>query len=654
MKHSPGGRELLAALLLFVVVGFGFCFPVGAVLKADDYPAIAWASDWGHVLHDFVGPQYDLSFFHFWRPWITASLALDHSLFGVDAAGFLAMNVLAFVLSVLCLWFLLRLLVPRQPAFAWMVAGLWLLHPAPVVSLDWVVGRVDTHAVLAMLVTMLLHLAHRRGAARWPVVLGLIWSFGSKESAIGLPFVLLGLDLLDPHPSLARGPRLQGRTLPGICHLLALPLFFLWRYFVLGEALGGYGFLRQQSFEPLAILAGLRQSLGQALLPGLPNPVRDGGVALLLVFVLFWSLRRPRAWGQAVGHQSFAWHRGLAVVLISAGIWGPLAQLLPSMRDSGQQRYAYAACLWSLMAWAGLVLALSSLGRAERFASAGLATGADSADQRPVPVLRSAVLLLLAGLPLLLLLPERAREVTKLARHDRFCRAMVTAVDEVVQRSQLTSQEAVAGSMVVVAGDAEAANQPQRFLWGFGALHAPPFRKQRVEVVTLRPLSSAATVVPVALASRGLSSYVEVHGESLHVQPATPGMRLWAKPVGFDGVLRKKHVAALGQVDCELGFACDPALRQVAVLTSTGSALLPVQVQDGVLRLRNLLLQNLSWAQGPQSPLPLIYMLLNPMDLAPQSPVFVLWEEHEGESTRIRIGRLFASKEFTKRMIREL
>lgn len=621
-------RERLAAFFVFVLVGSYFCFARDAVFKADDYPTILYASDWGRVFADYFGSQYGLSFFVFWRPAITTSLAIDHALFGDFAAGYYAMNAVAFALSVFVLWAILRALWPERPAFAWAAALLWILHPAPVVSVHWVVGRVDTHSVLPMLLTCWLHLRYRRARAkRWLVALCMLWALASKESAIGLPLMLVGLDLLDRHPSLPGGPAFAGRGVPALVYLLALPLFFVWRKLVLGQALGGYGFLAGEALDPYAIFDGLRQSLGQSLVPGLGDGLRDALVLALVASVGIWALAsRVRRRARVVG-----------VLVLSAGIWAPLAQLLPSMRDPAQQRYAYFACLWALLAWSA-------------FACAGAARVAPSSRS-----LRVVSGLLVALLPLVLLVPERGRELSKMRAHDSFCRSLTGAVDDAVARAKskhvVDAGERCVLDPIVVGGDAEAANHPQRFLWGLTDVHRPPFRSFRVELVSLRSLAPYASPVPSADASAASCAWVEIDDAgSSSARDGGGQAPVEARWLDFDGRLDVEDWKRLVDPSSALGFEVDGDVDVVDVLTSVGSARMRVPVRSGRLSLRDLLLSNVAWKTGDASAVPLIHLILNPLDLAPTSPVYLRWRDARGE---VR-ARFSATRAFTRTAIAEL
>ncbi len=621
MRDAPRSGERLAAFLLFFVVASLSLALVHVdgrpSFKADDFPTIAYASSWRNVAADIYGPQYGLDFFAFWRPLITTSLAVDQRLFGLEPLGFLVMNGCAFALSAFLLWTLLRLLVPERPSFAWTSATLWLLHPSPVVSLSWVVGRVDTHSVLFILLAAVLHLRHRRGAAAWPVVVAVVAALATKESAIGLPFFLVGIDLLDRHATLARGIVVFGRAVPGLVHVLVtLPLYFLVRYVLLGDVLGGYGFLRAQGLDAFAVFDGLRQTLGLSIVPGLPRGMRDLVVIGLLVFVGLFALFGPGA------KRGLRARRAVGVVVLSAGVFAPLAQLLPSMRDPSQQRYAYFASLWALTAWTGFVTFICGRGRGLR-----------------------RVGIVVALLPLVLLLPERFHEMRRMSRHDAFVRSVQTAVDGVA------ASLPAGPSSVVIAGAAERANHPQRLLWGLGSMHAQPFREDNVAVVSLRKLVPFASEVDAALAAAGLGSYVVIGSdERATIEPAVSLRRSEARRRGFDVELVADDWARLVAGSEAIGFEAADDVREVAVLTTVGSARLRVQPRDGVLLLRELFGANLAWELPGSSATPLLYLLPNPLDLDPLVPIDFVWREGE----EVKVGRLRCARSFTKRVIREL
>ena len=238
---GPRGSSWLW-LIPLLVFGSVLHWPGGADFKADDYGIIRYVQDFDHVLADFVGPQYDLEFFRFWRPFITLSFWLDFQLFGTEPFGYFAMNCVALLIAAVLLFALLGSLWPGRgtSTFAAIVVLLWLCHPATGTALRcWAAGRVDTHYVPPLLLALLLHVRHRRGSPQWPVWIAAMVAIGSKESALGFPLLALAIDCLDPTPSTRTAPRFFGRAFPGAWYLLLLPLCFLLRFVFLGTVIGG-------------------------------------------------------------------------------------------------------------------------------------------------------------------------------------------------------------------------------------------------------------------------------------------------------------------------------------------------------------------------------------------------------------------------------
>lgn len=583
---------------IFLLIAWGLAFQAVAVLlfatfQADDYPAIAYASDWSHVAHDFVGSQYDLHFFLFYRPLITLSLAVDHLLFGVNPVGFLAMNCLAAILSGLLLHGLLKRLVPDR-SHAWVVLALpmiWLAHPVLRLSTSWVVGRVDTHVVFWILLALWLHLARRRGGAAWPVWLALVCAFMTKEYALGAPLLLLGLDLLDPVLVEDKGRRYAGRRLLALPTLLLIPAFLLWRRLVLGAALGGYGFLEGQSLEPLGILEGIWSTLGSSVLPVGPIWFRSILVVMTIALVLLWILRGSE--GRTA--------RLVGVLLISAGLFGPLAPLLLSMRDPGQQRYAYLAVLWP---WT--ILGLASLG--------------------PGPRARLAQVALMAA-GLLLIYTGNSRAMRALWNNDDFVRSVVATLEDADGAMRDPR------SPLLLAGDAELAFRPERFLWGLGSVLKPPFRPSGREVLSLRRLHPLAQKVDSAWFGPQLRGLVPIDAKGAvphpeqHWGPASPpGL---VAPLGFDGRLEPATVGELER-GARYGWpAGDGYGGQLAVCTGFGSFLQPISAKGGRILLADLLLANVSFGTSGATNLALD-LLWNGFDLAKQSPISLYWKNAEG------------------------
>jgi hypothetical protein len=285
--HAPGSWTLaaLAACVCALALSSG---TLHAPLVSEDSAALGYVLRHGPWA-DLWQAQYDLRTVRFWRPWVTASLGLQQQWTGVDPLFLRGFNWLCHGASAALVVAVAR--AARWPLAAGLFAGLWAAtFPYQGGTVTWVVGRVDSQVLPALLGTVW---AALRGRPGWAAV-GTVLALGTKESGVVAPFVAACLCLArgDSWRSLVRnlGPA-----------TLALAGALAWRAWAIGDLVGGYA--TGPGAEPAPIqgerlLAGFA-SLGAALAPSL-----GGGAALLVLAVLRGSLaRRPLVWvlGAAAG-----------------------------------------------------------------------------------------------------------------------------------------------------------------------------------------------------------------------------------------------------------------------------------------------------------------------------------------------------------------
>lgn len=132
-----------------------------------------------------------------WHPLTSFSLMLDAEIFGLNAGGYHAVNVLLHTIAVLLLFLALRTMTGAMWRSA-LVAALFAIHPLRAESVVWISERKD---VLSGVFFMLGLLAYTRYARRPPrlgsyllvtgtLTLGLL----SKAMLVTFPFLLLVLD----------------------------------------------------------------------------------------------------------------------------------------------------------------------------------------------------------------------------------------------------------------------------------------------------------------------------------------------------------------------------------------------------------------------------------------------------------------------------
>ena len=131
-----------------------------------------------------------------WQPMIWLSYMVDIQLFGLNARGFHATNLLFHIANVILLFLVLR----RMTRSLWksaFVAALFAVHPLHVESVAWIAERKDVLSTFFWMLTMLAYLLYveRRNVKRYlPVVLLFALGLMAKPALVTLPFVLLLLD----------------------------------------------------------------------------------------------------------------------------------------------------------------------------------------------------------------------------------------------------------------------------------------------------------------------------------------------------------------------------------------------------------------------------------------------------------------------------
>ena len=251
-------------------------------MRSDDYLAIAWASDWDNVLHDFVGPyQGAVRLALFYRPLITLSVAIDTALGGGGPFIPLLMNVVVHVANAMLLLGLLRRFSGMWAAFA--ATLFWALHPGHAEAVSWMIGRVDTHATLFYLATIVLLLRWQEGrtCCIWPAVVTFVLGGMTKEVCLTAP-AAVWLITAARAPS---GQRTRSATRATAPFLWALTAVLAVRWLCLGEVIGGYA---AHQIAPLAALCAWQPLMPAAPLSGLPALLGP----LLLLVVLATRKRR--------------------------------------------------------------------------------------------------------------------------------------------------------------------------------------------------------------------------------------------------------------------------------------------------------------------------------------------------------------------------
>jgi len=170
----------------FGYVGRFFAYPLA------DWPRLfsaSWAGDmWGFQLREL-------------RPITALSFIIDGRLWGGDASGFRATNLLLHAGCAAIVGWLAWRASGRALVCGIVATVLFALHPAHAEPVQWITGRVDVLTTLFYLAGFAAFLGYReRGEGRWLAAFGVLYAAAifSKEFGLTLPLMCLLADLLWP------------------------------------------------------------------------------------------------------------------------------------------------------------------------------------------------------------------------------------------------------------------------------------------------------------------------------------------------------------------------------------------------------------------------------------------------------------------------
>lgn len=503
---------------------------------SDDYHAVAHASrGWGAIASDLTGPQFGAATIRFYRPVVTASLAANHALFGLEPEGYRWTNLLAHAVSVLLLFSLAREIGLGRTA-ALSAGALFAAFPYGPGAVAWVVGRVDSLCAPFALGTLCLHARARRKGKRWSPgsLVCLALALGTKEVAAALPFVLLALEY-----ALPTGPPSLRRAAPSFALLAG---YLLVRRAALGGWLGGYP-LEVDARAVGSCLVGLAAAASRVVVPAAGGTLR---AVLFLAFVATFLL---------LG----GWRRGSRrIVLLGLSTWVLLS--LPAgaaLREPGNLPNLRVFYLPS----SGLALAVASLVE-ERRRRGFLLLG---------PVLASMAL----GLGLSI------RDHLAAGRNVEGIRAAV----------ERASRACPAPPPLFVSGVPRTEGSAYVFHWGFGSATSPPFRRTGPLVRLLRPcLPQAPILEGMGIGGRCLLRLPGGGVEEEFVAPVRSLPRFEVESPALGRLLALHDIrSALDGDDFPIRFSPSPPGETLAVLfTSLGYNALPLPSPPGGL-LRDVL-----------------------------------------------------------------
>lgn len=229
-ERIPLTTRCITALLLclLTVLAYGNIFSSEFISYDDPLYILNRPQVWSGLSIDSIRWALTSTSDSNWIPLTWLSYLLDVSIFGVNACGHHAVNLLIHLVNTL----LLLIVLSRMTGYFWrsvVVAALFALHPLHVESVAWIAERKDVLSGLFFMLTLLAyhHYSLRRSGLRYLVVV-ILFAVGlcAKSMLITLPCVLLLLDiwplgrLLLPTASTAQPLPVGGRPLVSLTQLV--------------------------------------------------------------------------------------------------------------------------------------------------------------------------------------------------------------------------------------------------------------------------------------------------------------------------------------------------------------------------------------------------------------------------------------------------
>ena len=142
----------------------------------------------------FINVPADNNIYAFFRPLQSLSFMIDYSVWGLNPAGYHMTNLVFHILSAICLFWLVLLLVKDSLA-AFICSLLFVVHPALTEAVDYVSGRADPMGLCFILLSLIFYILYTEtGKNKW--LAGILCAYPlallSKETSLML-IAILGL-----------------------------------------------------------------------------------------------------------------------------------------------------------------------------------------------------------------------------------------------------------------------------------------------------------------------------------------------------------------------------------------------------------------------------------------------------------------------------
>jgi tetratricopeptide (TPR) repeat protein len=268
-----------------------------------------------------------------YKPVVMLSFTLDYKLFGLNPAGFHAVNLLIHLINCLLVMWLAMLLSRGKTTVAFVTALLFGIHPMHVESVAWIAERKDLLYTGFFLGSAIAYIKYLESNSIRPYVLSLfllVLSLASKPQGIMLPAVLLLIDYyrarrLDRKLIIDKVPFAlisAGFLLAALRSMHQAQVFFKRSYTAVDNISAAfYGFLSYiwHFFIPLrlAVVYPYPQKINGHL-PALFTTAPL--ITALIVFATLWTVRRNRTAVFGIGFFLATIATGLQFMPITPGV----------------------------------------------------------------------------------------------------------------------------------------------------------------------------------------------------------------------------------------------------------------------------------------------------------------------------------------------
>ena len=202
MKQENGksiARNIILSVVLIVILGFVvYGNSLSGVFLWDDNSLVTnntSIKSWANIGRIFCGDMtvHGRGQWAFYRPLQITTYMVDHSLWGLNPAGYHLTNIILHVAAALCVYWL-TFTIFKGHLLSFLAGAFFVIHPVHTEAVVYISGRADSLSLFFMLLCFILYIKSRpsRNMGIFIVMLfSYVLALLSKESSLILPLLLL-------------------------------------------------------------------------------------------------------------------------------------------------------------------------------------------------------------------------------------------------------------------------------------------------------------------------------------------------------------------------------------------------------------------------------------------------------------------------------